>query len=149
LSALLARKWRRFPGIIGVHSPESSQEKRRLRRVWDWDWQRTVPLPESQIAAFVKSLEQNPIGTWPWYLADLLIRKRAESPSVFHGKTPDFISIDVEGLDTLIMKTLDFRDFIACWKSDVRSQGSLGRKPRRLRWDRDRLGRWAARTLLF
>ena len=29
----------------------------------------------------------------------------------FHGKAPDFISIDVEGLDTPIMKTLDFQRF--------------------------------------
>ncbi len=29
----------------------------------------------------------------------------------FHGKAPDFISIDVEGLDVAIMKTLDFQRF--------------------------------------
>jgi FkbM family methyltransferase len=29
----------------------------------------------------------------------------------FHGKAPDFISIDVEGLDLPIMKTLDFKRF--------------------------------------
>jgi FkbM family methyltransferase len=29
----------------------------------------------------------------------------------FHGKAPDFISIDVEGLDCAIMKTLDFKRF--------------------------------------
>lgn len=29
----------------------------------------------------------------------------------FHGKAPDFISIDVEGLDVPIMKTLDFKRF--------------------------------------
>ena len=29
----------------------------------------------------------------------------------FHGKAPDFISIDVEGLDVPIMKTLDFQRF--------------------------------------
>jgi FkbM family methyltransferase len=29
----------------------------------------------------------------------------------FHGKAPDFISIDVEGLDAAIMKTLDFQRF--------------------------------------
>ena len=30
----------------------------------------------------------------------------------FHRKAPDFISIDLEGLDVAIMKTLDFQGFI-------------------------------------
>jgi FkbM family methyltransferase len=47
----------------------------RLRRVWDW--QRMVPLPESQIATFVKNVARgNYTGVGAH--ADLLIRKRAK-----------------------------------------------------------------------
>ena len=49
----------------------------------------------------------------------------------FHGKAPDFVSIDVEGLDVPIMKTLDFQRFrpkLICARPWLRSRSRW--KPR-------------------